>query len=667
MAQYGYIKNFHNRELDKTRRFNKEKGLVKKLTDIETIELQKQENVREWVTYFRENPSRFAVEYLGLEQLTEWQQNILHMMFKSNYFLWIASRGLGKTFLIWLYCIIRCILYPGTKIVYTSLSGGAATTYMKEKVEELRGMSPNIDCEIENMYLGKNAGVYFFNGSYVIIRPPTVNALGARANCIIIDEYRRVDNEIIETVFQKFLTSSRRPRFRFVKDENGNFKYSEYPEEKNIEIYISSQSPMYEQSYVRFTNAVADMLKNIKNDSTNALCFPYYLGMRDGIITKDRILKDLKKEGADMSIFKLEYECVPFGTGDNKFFTNEMFSKNRTIEKIFIPMAVDDYIKHKGDLVKNPFYIPKIEGEKRILCVDTALTGNETSANTIIHCIRLIPTSIKRRRKVDEKYENYEEKYYEKHVVYIKNITENLDPTYQAKIIKRTFSHFEADFIAIDTQGTSLAVIYAMVKPTYDSEYNTEYPAYDSSNDEKTSEKCKEPESERLKVMYNVNVAGGSALDKQHQYNMYTRNELLSNHIKFPTTQGNGETHLRERHKYDTQNAETQAEWITVYKQCDALIAEAVNLERKTSGTDTRVILEVPKKSIIKRRDRIIALQYGLLLAQELEILDFQYKEKADMGKYNFSKGVKKANRNSSPFSRNFKKLNGFGWGNKRF
>ena len=174
---------------------------------------------------------------------------------------------------------------------------------------------------------------------------------------------------------------------------------------------------------------------------------------------------------------------------------------------------------------------------------------------------------------------------------------------------------------------------------------------------------CKEPEDLRLKVMYSVNIAGASAEDNQHRYNVYTRSELVSNHIKIPTTLGDGETYLREEYKYDLQTVETQAEWLSVYKQCDALIAEAVNLE-KVARNDSKIILRPAKGSTIKRRDRIIALQYGLFYAQQLEVQDFQYEEITDLSKYNFGNSTKI--RQNNPFANSFNKIAGFGWGKRR-
>lgn len=634
-----------------------------KIVDLETLKKEREENLISWITYFRENPARFAVDYLGIQKLTIWQRIILHWMFKSDEFLWIASRGIGKTFLIWLYCIIRCILYPGTKIVYTSITQAAAVAYMLEKVGELCNNYPNVAAEIANIDKGsKNPGVFFHNGSSVLIRPPSNNALGARANCIVIDEYRYVNNDVIEKVFKKFLTSPRQPYFMELTDDNGNKLYPDYPKEQNIEIYISSQAPTYEPAYSRFVNAIKNMINKNNPFRTTAICTPYYLGVKDGIITRERIIKELREEGADMSVFALEYECIPYGTSDKSYFTNEMFARNRTITDIFIPMDAQSYARYSGDLTKNPFYKPKIPGEIRLLGVDTALSGN--NANSIVICLRLIPTENKNVKKIDA---TKPDKYFEKHVVYIKNINESLDPEYQAMIIKRIFYLFEADYIAIDTHGASLSVIYEMVKTTYDRDYDIQYKAFDSINDQKTSEKCKVDPKDRQVVMFNINVAGGSAQDIQHEYNTYTRSELVMNRIKFPAMRSEGETHLREKYNYDKQDAVTQAEWISVFLQCDALIAEAVNLERViTSNSDTRVILSIPKRSTIKRRDRIIALQYALYYAQKLETEMFKHKSMLSVSDIGNTVVVSGNKISRNPFGNNFNKLRGFGWNRRK-
>ena len=78
-----------------------------------------------WGAYYRLHPDKFAEEYLHID-LKLFQRIVLIMMFWSTTFVLIACRGLGKTFISAVYCVIRCILYPGTKICIASGTRGQA-------------------------------------------------------------------------------------------------------------------------------------------------------------------------------------------------------------------------------------------------------------------------------------------------------------------------------------------------------------------------------------------------------------------------------------------------------------------------------------------------------------------------------------------------------------
>ena len=77
------------------------------------------EGVAYWASYYRSNPQKFAKEYLNIT-LKLFQKIIIFMMMISTNFMFLASRGLGKTWICALYCVIRCILFPGTKIIIAS-------------------------------------------------------------------------------------------------------------------------------------------------------------------------------------------------------------------------------------------------------------------------------------------------------------------------------------------------------------------------------------------------------------------------------------------------------------------------------------------------------------------------------------------------------------------
>lgn len=106
------------------------------------------EDVGTWASYYRSNPHRFAKDFLHLE-LTLFQKVLIMMMNLSTIFVWIASRGIGKTFISAVFCVIRCILYPGSKICVASGTRGQALTVLEKVVNEIKPLSPELAYEID--------------------------------------------------------------------------------------------------------------------------------------------------------------------------------------------------------------------------------------------------------------------------------------------------------------------------------------------------------------------------------------------------------------------------------------------------------------------------------------------------------------------------------------
>ena len=78
-----------------------------------------------WGAFYRCQPDKFAEDYLHI-RLKVFQRILLVMMFWSTTFVLIACRGIGKTFISAVYCVIRAILYPGTKVCIASGTRGQA-------------------------------------------------------------------------------------------------------------------------------------------------------------------------------------------------------------------------------------------------------------------------------------------------------------------------------------------------------------------------------------------------------------------------------------------------------------------------------------------------------------------------------------------------------------
>jgi hypothetical protein len=137
--------------------------------------------------------------------------------------MFIASRGFGKSFLMALYCVLRCMLVPGTKIVVV----GAAFRQSKiifEYMETLWRNSPIL----RSIFTGNNDGprrdvdrcTIRLGESWTIAVPMGDGSKirGLRAHIIIADEFASISPDIYETVVSGFAAVSANP-IQNVKEE----------------------------------------------------------------------------------------------------------------------------------------------------------------------------------------------------------------------------------------------------------------------------------------------------------------------------------------------------------------------------------------------------------------------------------------------------------------
>lgn len=197
------------------------------------------DGVAAWCAFYRCNPHRFAHDYLHLN-LHLFQKILVVMMNRSSTTVFIGSRGIGKTFLSAVFCVIRCILYPGTKICIASGTRGQSINVLEKILLELKPRSPELAAEIdekETKINGTNAQIVFKNSSYIKVVTASDSARGNRANILLLDEFRMISKDVIDTILRKFLTLKRMPVYEALTKEE---RIAEYAKERNKTIYLSS-------------------------------------------------------------------------------------------------------------------------------------------------------------------------------------------------------------------------------------------------------------------------------------------------------------------------------------------------------------------------------------------------------------------------------------------
>jgi hypothetical protein len=137
--------------------------------------------------------------------------------------MYVASRGFGKSFLMALYCTLRCVLVPGTKIVVV----GSAFRQSKIIFEYMETMWRNSSI-LRSIFNGNDDGprrdvdrcTIRLGESWTIAVPMGDGSKirGLRAHIIIADEFAAISPDIYETVVSGFAAVSATP-IQNVKEE----------------------------------------------------------------------------------------------------------------------------------------------------------------------------------------------------------------------------------------------------------------------------------------------------------------------------------------------------------------------------------------------------------------------------------------------------------------
>ena len=554
---------------------NYNKSFTKK-TKLENL----MEGVAVWTGFYRENPHRFAKDYLNII-LKPIQQIILWLMFHNIFFMFLAARGFSKTWLTTVYCIIRCILYPKTKIVVSSGTKGQGMKIVTEKLPEIMQNSPNLKREIKDIRTSMNSddpNVVFHNGSWIKVVPSTENARSGRANVLILDEFRLIDWKIYKNTLRRFLAVSRQPAYL------NNPKYK-HLQERNIEIFLSSAYYKFHWCFNRFLTFFNSM---ISGKPYFVCALPYQMSVMSGLVMKSQLQDEVDEDDFDETIWSMEMETLFFGESENSYYNLEELVKNRKINIPTYPRNYYDYLK-----TKNFKYKSKKHDHIRFISCDIAgMSGKENDAS-IYSIFDLTPTK----------------KGYVRDIIYMESIYggHTVD---QAVRIMQLFNDFECDYIVLDTQNMGLGIYDQICQGVFDKENGKEYDPINCMNDEKMSERC--IDNSAKKILYSIK--GSSQLNSDGAVSL--KDKFKRGKIRLLIDENEAKDILYKFSGYSGLPADKKADLISPYAQTSALINEMVNLEK--IKTDTGLVkLKEPRSG---RKDRFSSIMYGNIFADYLEM-----------------------------------------------
>ena len=323
-----------------------------------------------WMTFFRRNLHRFAMDYLGVK-LHLYQIIMLYMMGINNFIVVIASRASAKSFIIALYACCRCILYPNSMIVLSSATKGQSKLLVSEKIQkELMTISPILRKEILKVKDNQNEViVYFRNHSTITVVPASENGRGYRSNVIVREEFRQIKKSIDDSILSPFQIIRQAP---YMKDDF--YTNIEELEEETIDIYISSS--WFDNGHWMWEIVDQAYDSMLKGKDSCLLAFDESIAIKHKIKTMRYFQTEKKKQ--DPITWQLEFMNARLKENQFAFFTYSMLQQNQRIKKPFYPRTILDFKMNK----KNPYDIPKQKGEIRIVACDMAFIENKNNDNS---------------------------------------------------------------------------------------------------------------------------------------------------------------------------------------------------------------------------------------------------------------------------------------------
>ena len=547
------------------------------------IEKDKQQKIMETIAwkagYYRANPHRYVSEVLGLS-LKWFQQILLWCMMHYNFVMYLAARGQGKTYLTALFCCVRCILFPGTKIVVSSGTLKQANEVLLKIQDDFMKQSSILRSEIEKCNIGQNdASIYFKNGSWIKTRTSSENSRSARANCIVVDEFRMVDETVINTVLRKFLTSPRQPKY-LQKPEYAHMQ------ERNKEIYMSSA---YFKSSWAYKKAQSYTLNFFDDTKKYFICgLPYQVSVREGLLSRSQLEDEMSEADYNELVQQMEMECLWFGDTDGSLFKFDELTARRRLRKAFPPLS----------FCNDKITIPKLTATgKRILSIDVALMQstkkkkNDASAIFINDLIQVNDTA------------------YQSNFVYGETF-EGLKTDELGMIVMKYFYESQCTDLVLDTNGIGLGVYDFITKDQICQENGKRYQAMTCINDKDMAERCKVRDAN--KVVWSVKANANF----NNEICVLLRNGIQNGKINFLIPEQDADSSLKETYKgYFKMSPTEQAKLKMSYIQTTFAVYELIKLDHEVKNGNIKV-----KEVEGMRKDRYSSIAYSYWCACQLEL-----------------------------------------------
>mgnify|MGYP003630474159 CR=1 FL=1 len=327
------------------------------------------------VKYLRANIGLASELIIGIK-LELFQEIVIRNMFNANYSMLVFGRGLGKSFLASIFCILYCIFNANTKII---LAGPTFRTSRNmfdemERFIESRSAMLAASCFIkDNKRRATDICTWKINGGSIKAIPLAgENIRGFRANCLIVDEYLQVPEDIIDRILMPFLVAPNDigDRQKIIEQETKQIKSGNLKEEDRTNfdseskmIALSSASYTFENLYKTFCEWKENAIDPAKYSKLDANYFVAQIGF-EGVpqhMVNKTVIEEAENGGIANDAFLREY-CAQFVDGSDSFFS---------------PKRMKDLTLVGGE--KPVVTIAGEEGKKYVMGIDPSLSQSAAS------------------------------------------------------------------------------------------------------------------------------------------------------------------------------------------------------------------------------------------------------------------------------------------------
>lgn len=530
-----------------------------KINDLVVQGFQKhKEKWKELCSYFRFYPDRF-LDYISGDnpkiQLYFYQRIYLRIMMRYRKVFLTATRGTSKSFLQNLAFVLKCIMYPRTRLFCCAPGKEQAAKITADCLNDIFEFWPLLRNEVKTFVENKDyTKLIFYNGSRYDVVQMRDSTRGGRRFGGAIEEIvdKKFDGDILNSVVIPLMANDRTASCNKIDPD----------EIHKCEIYLTTAGTQQQFGYQKLREVYQDM---VNGKSAFCLGNSYELPCLHGQLDIDFIEELRESPTYSIMDFMREYQSIWTGSSSDSLVSDDKLRKSRIV-------GIAEW-EHCGD--------DKVE-----YCLAYDVSRNEGDANAL-SCLVVIKMTPKSNGD------------YVKEVVNIFSM-EGQHDTWQAKFLKQKVKEFKARILVIDANGLGSGVVDQLIL-----DLNDGNPPYKVVNDDKGT---------WTKYESDNGISMVFALKAQ---NKDTRNSDMINHfmqvfnklnVGLLKSNHEGIKDLEKKLKKKIKDSEELANAEIPYILTDNLCEEIMNLTYKQAGTETRI--ERVSRAIPK--DKFSALIYGL-------------------------------------------------------